>query len=174
MGKNTPLTFTVRLEKKDYLDVWKASPVRYVNWILFLIAAFYLYWAFAIIMNDGYSVETSSTIIAYCGVASFALIAALILPRLRTRLAFRGPIFLEERKISVEEGGLSLESALVSSNYHWGAFTVIKETKHSFVFYFSPFVGFLVPKRCFSSAEDSLRLREFIARYFNDRKRLRN
>jgi acyl-coenzyme A synthetase/AMP-(fatty) acid ligase len=56
--------FTVQLTKTDYLDFWKASSIRHVLWILYLVAGFYFYGAFAVFMNEGYTKETASTIIS--------------------------------------------------------------------------------------------------------------
>jgi predicted membrane protein len=174
MENQTELSFAVLVTKKDYLELWKAAPVRFLSWVLFLIAALCLYWASLVFMNYGYTEETYSTIIMYCAVSLFALFGGFVVPRLRTRLAFRGPIFREPRNYSVAEQGIRCESPLFTGLYRWAAFTSVKETKHSFAFFLSPAVALLVPKHCLQTKEDVDLLRGLISKFFQGKKRLRN
>src|SRR5437588_8410189 len=91
--ENKPVV-TVRVQQThaDFIDLWRATRFKYLTWILYLIGLFYLYWAFAIFMNDGYTMETSSSILQFSIVALFAFFAALIVPRLRARMSLEGPV----------------------------------------------------------------------------------
>jgi len=172
MEPKSELRFDVQLKSKDYLDLWKTSPVRHALWILYLLAAFYAYWAFAVFMNEGFTTDTGSTIVSFCGVSIFALAGAYSVPRIRNRMSFSGPLSKEPKEMLVDDHGLHSSSALCDVHYRWGAFTSIHETKASFVFHTHPLVGLLVPKRCLTNDQTSTALRELIAANFPGKKRL--
>jgi hypothetical protein len=162
------------MEERDYLDLWKASPIRYTTWVLIPVGMFYLYWAFAVFMNEGYTEQTASTILQFCFVACLALFGAIAVPRIRTRLAFRGPMFRDTRIFSVSERGVNCDSELFNGLYRWGAFTTIRETKKSFAFFFSSAAAILIPKRCLAAQDDLARLREMVAKHFQGKKVLKS
>jgi hypothetical protein len=174
MENQNVVSIAVRMEKRDYLDLWRASPVRRISWILIPIGLFYLYWAFAVFMNEGYTEQTASTILQFCFVSCLALVGVVAVPRLRTRLAFRGPMFRDTRTFSVSEQGVNCDSELFNGLYRWGAFTAIRETKKSFVFFFSSVAAILIPKRCLATQDDLVRLREMVAKHFSGKKVLRS
>src|SRR5216683_5589976 len=134
--ENKPLvTVRVQQTRADFFDLWKASRYKYLTWILPPIGLFYLYWAFAIFMNEGYTAETSSSILQFCFVALFAFFGAFIVPRLRARIMLQGPVAREKRNVSVSPEGVRVESPVFTATYNWAAFTHIKETKRSFLLF---------------------------------------
>jgi len=174
MSTDTELKFTVRLNKRDYMELWRATPLRFLTWVLFLIGAYYLYWAVRVFLDCGFNEDTFWTLISYAFVAAFALFGAFIFPRLRARVAFRGPVFLEPREYSATESGLHCESRLFDGRYRWPAFTSIKETRRAFLFSVSPAAVLVVPKHCLPTKEDVDRLRTLINKHFQGKKRLQN
>jgi hypothetical protein len=174
MDNKTAVTLTFQPNVSDFLDLWKSNPIRYLAWVLIILAAVYLYWALDIFVNYGYTEETASTIVSYCGVAMFAVFGAFALPRLRARITFRGRVFREPRTMSVTEEGVGCESQLFSGIYRWDAFTSVRETKRSFHFYVSPVVAVFIPKRSLPETEQVSRLRHIIQRSFKGKTYLRS
>lgn len=173
--ENKPVV-TVRVQQThaDFIDLWRATRFKYLTWILYLIGLFYLYWAFAIFMNGGYTMETSSSILQFSFVALFAFFAAFIVPRLRARMSLQGPVAREQRNISVSPQGVSLESSVFAATYNWTAFTLIKETKDSLLLFTAPILALVLPKRAFSSPDELQQFRSLIRGYFPGRKTLRD
>jgi len=167
---------TVRVQQThaDFIDLWRASRFEYLTWILYLIGLFYLYWAFAIFMNDGYTMETSSSVLQFSIVALFAFFAALIVPRLRARMSLEGPVAREQRNISVSPQGVSIESSVFVATYNRTAFTLIKETKNSLLLFPAAILALILPKRAFSSPDELQQLHSLIREYFPGRKTLRD
>jgi hypothetical protein len=172
--ENKPVvTISVQQTRADFIDLWQATRVKYLVWILYPLGLFYLYWAFAVFMNYGYTTETSSSILQFCFVGLFAFFGALIVPRLRASMSFRGPVAREQRSISLSPQGVSIESSVFTASYNWTAFTLIKETQHSFVLFTAPIVALMMPKRAFSSPDELRQVRSLIVEYFPGRKSLR-
>jgi uncharacterized membrane protein YhaH (DUF805 family) len=173
--ENKPVvTVCVQQTHADFIDLWRATRFKYLIWILYLIGLFYLYWAFAIFFNGGYTMETSSSILQFSFVALFAFFVALIVPRLRARMSLGGPVAREQRNISVSPQGVSVESSVFSATYNWTAFTLIKETKDSLLLFTAPIVALILPKRAFSSPDELQQFRSLIRGYFPGRKTLRD
>jgi hypothetical protein len=172
--ENKPVvTISVQQTRADFIDLWRATRFKYLTWILYPLGFFYLYWAFAVFMNDGYTAETSFSILQFCFVGLFAFFGTFIVPRLRARMSLRGPVARERRNISMSPQGVSVESPVFTATYNWTAFTLIKETKQSFVLFTAPIVAIIIPKRAFSSPDELQRVCSLIREYFSGRKRLR-
>jgi hypothetical protein len=173
--ENKPVvTISVQQTRADFIDLWRATRFKYSTWILYPVALFYLYWAFAVFMNDGYTAETSFSILQFCFVALFAFFGAFIVPQLRARMSLRGPVAREQRNISVSPQGVRVESPVFTATYNWTAFTLIKETKQSLVLFTAPIVALIMPKRAFSSPDELQRVRSLIKEHFPGRKTLRD
>jgi YcxB-like protein len=172
--ENKPVvTVSVQQTRADFFDLWKASRFKYLTWILLLIGVFYLYWAFAVFMNDGYTSETSFTILQFSFVALFAFFGAFIVPRFRAQITLQGPVAREQRNISVSPQGVSVASPVFTATYNWTAFTLIKETKRSFLLFTAPIIALIIPKRAFSSPDELQQVRSLIVEYFPGRTTLR-
>src|SRR6267378_2614736 len=151
--ENKPVvTISVQQTRADFIDLWRATRFKYSTWILYPVALFYLYWAFAVFMNDGYTAETSFSILQFCFVALFALFGAFIVPQLRARMSLRGPVAREQRNISVSPQGVRVESPVFTA----------------------PIVALIMPKRAFSSPDELQRVRSLIKEHFPGRKTLRD
>jgi hypothetical protein len=173
--ENKPVvTISVQQTRADFIDLWQATRFKYVIWILYPLGLFYLYWAFAIFMNDGHTTETSSSILQFCFVGLFPFFGALIVPRLRAIMSLRGPVAREQRNISLSPQGITVESPVFTATYNWTAFTLIKETKSSFVLFTAPIVALILPKRALSTPDELARVRSLIGEYFPGRKTLRD
>lgn len=172
--ENKPVvTISIQQTRADFIDLWQATRFKYMIWILYPLGLFYLYWAFAIFMNDGYTTETSSSILQFCFVGLFAFFGAFIVPHLRARIAFQGPVAREQRNISLSPQGITMESPVFTATYNWTAFTRIKETKRSFVLFTAPIVALILPKRALSTPDEVEQVRSLIGKYFPGRKTLR-
>ena len=150
MDNKPVVSVIVTQSRTDFIDLWKATRFKYLTWICYPVGLFYLYWAFAVFMNQGYTRETSFPILEFCFVGLFAFFAALIAPRLRASMLIRGPVAQEQRSISVSPQGVSVASAAFTATYNWTAFTLIKETKQSILLFTAPLVALILPKRVFS------------------------
>lgn len=172
--ENKPVvTINIQQTRADFIDLWQATRLKYMIWILYPLGLFYLYWAFAIFMNDGYTTETSSSILQFCFVGLFAFFGAFMVPRLRAIMALRGPVASEKRNISLSPQGIAVESSVFTATYSWTAFTLIKETKRSFVLFTAPIVALILPKRALSTPDEMEQVRSLIGEYFQGRKTLR-
>jgi hypothetical protein len=172
--ENEPVvTVRVQQTRADFIDLWRATRIKYLIWIVYPLGLFYLYWAFSIYMNDGYTAETSSAILQFCFVALFAFLVAFMAPRLRASIWFRGPVAREQRNVSLSPQGVSIESSVFTASYNWTAFTLIKETQHSLVLFTAPIVALIIPKRAFSAPDELRQVRSLIVEYFPGRKSLR-
>jgi hypothetical protein len=171
--ENKPVvTISVQQTRTDFIDLWQATRFKYLIWILYPLGLFYLYWAFAIFMNDGYTTETSSSILQFCFVGLFVFFGAFIVPRLRAIMSLKGPVAREQRNISLSPQGITVESPVFTATYNWTAFTLIKETKQSFVLFTAPIVALIMPKRAFSSPDELQQVRSLIGECFPGRKTL--
>ena len=173
MQSETEIVAEVLVTRREYMELWKASPIRYLSWILALIGMFYFCWLALIFAEYGYTTETAFTILSFCFVSLFALFGAFIVPRIRTALAFRGPIFREPRVYTISEEGLRCESILFQGRYQWKAFTRVKETKYAFAFFVSPAAALLIPKRCIPTKEAAETVRDLVARHVRSPKQSR-
>jgi len=172
--ENKPVvTVSFQPAKEDFLDLWKSSPFKYFSWFLIPVAAFYAYWALAIFMNNGFTQETSFTITLFCVVTALAFGGGLLLPRLRERVTYRGPIFHEPRSVSMASEGIKTESPSFTAAYKWSAFSIVKESKKSFLLFTGPTFALVIPKRSFSSPEHLQHARALIKECFPGKKRLR-
>ena len=160
--------------RADFIDLWKATRFKHLAWIAYLIGLFYLYWAIAIFMNDGYTTQTASPIREFLFVAIFAISSGLIIPRIRGGVSLRGPVACEPRHIIASPQGVNVESSVFAATYHWSAFTHIKETKHSFILFTAPIVALILPKRSFSSSDELQQIRSLIQTHFPGKKQLLN
>ena len=48
MDDNAALRFEVLTTKKDHMDLWNATPVRFLIWVLAPLAAYYIYWTYVV------------------------------------------------------------------------------------------------------------------------------
>ena len=171
--ENKPVvTMSVQQTRGDFIDLWKATRFKYLTWILYPLGLFYLYWAFAIFMNDGYTNETSSSILQFCFVGLFAFFVAFIVPRLRATMSLRGPVAREHRNISLSPQGITVASPLFNATYNWTAITHIKETRRSILLFTAPLVALILPKQSFSSQDELERVRSLIKECFPGKKSL--
>lgn len=174
MENNSTISVRVQPTAADLHDLWKGSRVRYLGWLLLLLGLFYIYLLLAIIMDYGVRAETESIIIQYSLVVLLALSGAFFVPRLRARLMIRyGPTIRELRRYSLSEQGVQIESALLTADLRWGAFLKIVESGESFLFYQSPFSGWVIPKKCFSTTDDLVRVRDILQTNFKGKLSLR-
>jgi len=174
MDNGASLRFEVLATMKDYIDLWRAGPVRFLFWVILgPVAAYYVYWTYIVLTCYGYSPETASLVHSYLFVILVALFGIVVVPRLRARLAFSGPIFREPRTYLFNQEGAHCESRLFNGSYQWSSFTSIKETKRSFVLFVSPVTGMLVPKRCLGTIENVTQVRSMIDQNFQGKKSLR-
>lgn len=173
MENGTSIVVRVQLTSRDLLDLFRASRMKYLVWLLVVIGVFYLYLLLAEVVNEGFSGATSSTIFLYGFVAAFAFFTAYVAPRIRVRQALRhGPTLREPLQYSLSATGVDLSSELVTGTYRWGAFCKIAETRQSFVLFQSPFSAVIVPKRYLASPEQVAQLRELFRAHFMGKKKL--
>src|SRR5260370_22271702 len=158
----------------DFYDLRKGSNVRYLDWVLVLIGLLYAYFVLPEIFNDGVG-KTNATIVAtYSGVSLLAFFGILFVRRMWAHLMFRhGPTLQQPRKYSVSGSGLEVDSEAMTCSFRRNAFSRILETRRSFLFFLSPIFGIVVPKRCVSSLDDIVRLRDLVTQQFKGQLKLR-
>jgi YcxB-like protein len=174
MKNNSTISVSVQPTAADLHDLWRSSRARYLGWFLVVLGLFYTYLMVAEIVNCGFCSETASTIIQYGAVAALAFFGALFVPRLRARLMIRyGPTVRELRRYSLSDQGVHIESELLAAELRWGAFFKIEESRRSFLLYQSPLSAWVIPKRCFSTADELARLRDLLRANFGGKLSLR-
>lgn len=105
---------------------------------------------------------------------AFILLALLIFPYLRVLAFFRkSPAMKKPRRLIIGTTGIKIESEDVNSDYKWSLIQRAYETKRLFVLMHTTFSAIYIPKRCFTSPDDVLRLREIIRQSVQGKWRLR-
>jgi len=99
-------------------------------------------------------------------VAVLILCGLLIFPYLRTRAAFRkSPYLTKLREYKFGSTGVKIQSDDVASECKWSLFKRIVETPTVFLLMYADHAAAYVPKRCFQSRDEIVRLRQL----FRDR-----
>ncbi len=151
----------------DFYDLRRGSSVRYLDCILVLIGLLYAYFVLAEIFNDGVGKANASTVAMYSGVSLLALFGIYFVRRMWVHLMFRhGPALRQPRKYSVSGAAFEMRSEAMTCSFRWNAFSRILETRRSFLFFLSPVFGMVVPKRCLSSADDIVHVRDVVRQNF--------
>jgi hypothetical protein len=104
------------------------------------------------------------------------LFGLLVFPYLRMLAAFRAsPALQRKRRVTFSSDGILWNAQDADANTKWPLFTDISETPRSFVFQTGKYsAGTYVPKRCFSSHDQIVQLRQLIRTNFHGKLRLRN
>ena len=174
MEDTAPVEVNVQLTPDDLRDLWRVSPVRYLSWLLILIAIYLAYSVFAEIVNQGFSSETAFTIILDGTVALGALLVGAFFDRFRARQMVRhGPTLRELRRYHFSAHGVHFDAELMTCDCGWGSFFSIVESRKSFLLYLSPLFGIVIPKAHLSTADDIKRLRDLFRSHFKGKLKLR-
>src|SRR5258706_10962649 len=152
---NAAVAVNVQLTTRELNDVWSGSRVRYLAWILVPVGLLYAYFAFATIVNDGFTSANALTVVLYVMVALIALFPGSIVSRARAVLMIRnGPTLRELRQYAVSAHGVQSDSELMTCRCQWGAFSRALESRRSFLLYQTQLSAMIIPKRRFSSPEE--------------------
>jgi hypothetical protein len=95
----------------------------------------------------------------------FILATLFLSPYLRVRSVFReSPTLRNTRTLSVGAEGIRVESEDGRGEYKWSVFPYVLETPRAFIFAQSSrgFGGTWIPKRCLSTPNDIVRLRDLV------------
>lgn len=173
MENHSDLAVNVQLTFGDQLDLWKSSHGRYVSWFLVAIGMIYSYFALAELLNTGNEEDRIFLVSLYGFMAMLAFFAAIVVPRVRAKqLLNQSPLAQELRRYLFSDRGVRTESELSTAEYKWGAYVRIVETKRIFCFFQSPLFGVIIPKRCFSTPDEILLLRQILQAHFRGKLRL--
>jgi hypothetical protein len=94
---------------------------------------------------------------------AFILLALLLFPYLRLLAFFRAsPAIKKPRRLTFGTAGIKSESEDVTSYFKWSAIQRALETRGLFVLTQTKYTAIYVPKRCFASRDEIVRLREII------------
>ena len=171
---NAAVAINVQLTAGELNDLWSGSPVRYLAWILIPIGLWYAYFAFATVVNDGFTSANALTVVFYGTIALVALFPGSIVSRARAALMIRnGPTLREPRRYAMSADGVQSDSELMTCRCQWGAFSRILESRRSFLLYQTPLSAMIIPKRCFSSAPEIDQLRLLLREHFKGKLKLR-
>ncbi len=106
--------------------------------------------------------------------ATFTLLALLLFPYLRVLALFRkSPALKKTRRLTFRPAGIKIESEDTNSDCKWTLFQRVYETRALFVFMYTAWSAMYLPKRCFASQEEIVRLREIISENFKGKWQLR-
>ena len=103
----------------------------------------------------------------------FILFGLLLFPYLRVLALFRKPAMRKPRLVTLGPVAIRIESEDGNAECKWSIFKRIMETRSLFVFAYTTAGAMYLPKRCFASHEDIVRLRQVIIENFTGRWQLR-
>lgn len=147
MENSVEVALRLQLTTEDLLDLFRASRMKYLVWLLLVIGLVYSYLALAYLFDDGFSRETSWPIVLYASVAALAFGGAFFAPRIRVRQGLNSaPMLRGVVEYSVSARGVDLSSELASARYKWGAFYKVVETRKSSACFRSPFSATVIAK----------------------------
>ena len=167
MDHNVSVEANGRTTAEDLRDLWSASRIRFLLWLLFAAGIFYGYLVFAEAVNEGFSARTAFTIIPYGAATLMTLSAPFLVPRMRSRAMLRtSPLLRESRRYVFSSEGVQVVSDLAKCSYQWRAFYKVGESRKSFLLFHAPLYALIVPKRFFAATEDVARARHLIRTNF--------
>jgi hypothetical protein len=171
---NAVVAVNVQLTARELNDMWSGSRVRYLVWLVLPVGLLYAYFAFATVVNDGFTSANALTVLLYGMVALIALFPGFIVSRARARLMLRyGPTVRELRRYAMSIHGVHFDSDLMTCRCQWGAFSRVLENPRCFLLYQTPMSAMIIPKRCFSSPEEIDQLRVLLREHFKGKLKLR-
>jgi YcxB-like protein len=169
------MTLEVRLKAEDLRDLWFNTRIKYLLWLLFLFGLYLAYLVFAEIANVGFAAAGILNVAVYGPIAATGLLGPFFIPRLRARQMIRcGPTLAETRQYSFSDRGVNFRGERMTCDLRWNGFHRIAESRRSFLLYLSPGFGAVIPKRCFSSPEGVVFLRQLIRENFKGKSTLRH
>jgi hypothetical protein len=175
MEDNTTIAINVQLTPKDLEDLWSATSITYLRWLLVACGAYLSYAVFAEIMNEGFSVEIGFAITYYGVVALAAFFTAIFFLRFRAwQLIRHGSTLREPRRYLFSDRDVHFDSQLMNCDLQWGSFYRIVEKRRSFVLYLAPLSGMVIPKKFLTKPDDLQRLRELFRNHYKGKLKLRS
>src|SRR6267154_2031382 len=93
----------------------------------------------------------------------FILFGLLLFPYLRVRAMFRkSPTMTKTRRYTIGVAGITVQSDDATADCKWSLFQRAVETPTVFVLSQTSYHGTYIPKRCFGSPDDMVRVRDLI------------
>ena len=104
----------------------------------------------------------------------FILLGLLLFPYLRLRAMFRKyPAMAKTRRYTFCTTGITIQSDDATSDCKWSLFEKAYETPGIFIVSITSHQGTYIPKRCFASPDDVVRVRDLVRENMPGRWRLR-
>jgi YcxB-like protein len=175
METKRDVTVGISLKPTDVYSPFQWSRGNVARWI----AALVLIWLFYDLIHGSsdalLSFPSGGSILAVLVVlVVFILLALLLFPYLRLLADFRKfPAMRSTHRLTFSEGGIKIESEVANSDCKWSLIQKAFETKSLFVLVYTTRGAMYVPKRCFGSHDEVLRLREIIQENLPGKWRLR-
>jgi hypothetical protein len=103
----------------------------------------------------------------------FILLGLLLFPYLRVLALFRKSAMRRPRLVTFSPTGITIESEDANVDCKWSIVKRVMETRSLFLLLYTTAGAMYLPKRCFASHEDIVRLRQIISENFKGRWQLR-
>ncbi len=176
MEANANVIVDVQLRPEDVYTPFLRSRGNLARWVASVVLCLIFYDLYRDSRATILSFPDGKSILAVIAVlVLFILLALLLFPYLRMRSVFRRfPNIIKTRRYTFNPDGVLIHSEEAHVDCKWSLFRRVVETPSVFLFSYTAQGGAYVPKRCFSSKEDIVRLRKLIREKVGGKCRLRS
>jgi hypothetical protein len=175
-AENGPeLVVDVVLEVRDVYTPFDWNRPNLIRWILAILASYIVYdICFSPSNQLQFLPDANSISAVIVALAVFIALGLVLFPCLRLRSVFqKAPGFKKPVKYMLNAQGLRFESADAKGEYNWSVFARVLETRKAFALAQTDYAATYIPKRCFASHEEIVRLRQIIVENFKGKCQLR-
>lgn len=175
MSDDRCVVVEVDLALNDVYSPFRWSRANAARWIASIVLCLIFYDLYRNSRATILSSPTGDSIRAIIVILVVFIFSALLLfPYLRARAMFRkSPALTKMRRYTFQNTGIVIRSEDANTDCKWSLFQRVIETPRVFIFMLTSSTAAYVPKRCFSSSNDVVRVRELVRQNMSGRCRLR-
>jgi hypothetical protein len=175
MTDNRDVVVDVDLKPNDVYTPFRWDRNNLARWVTSIVLCLIFYDLYKSSRATILSFQGGESILAVIGLlVLFILFGLLLFPYLRVRAMFRkSPGMTKTRRYTIGAAGIAVQSDDATSDCRWSLFQRAVETPTVFVLSQTSYQGTYIPKRCFASPDDIVRVRDLIRENMAGKWRLR-
>jgi hypothetical protein len=164
MENSRVVVVDVDLRPHDVYTPFRWDRHNLARWVASVVLCYIFYDLYEGSRATILSFQSGESILAIIALLVLFILSALLLfPYLRVRAMFRkSPALTKTRRYTFGTTGVAIHSEDATSDCRWSLFQRAVETPSVFVFSQTLRGGTYIPKRCFASSDDIVRLRDLI------------